>query len=85
MCVDVYCILQANPTTVQLQNGRTNETIDYNERFSWNNLGFVQGRLGFGPNGKYLFQFQSTVSHYPGLQSTKPNRYEEVTWKVFYM
>ena len=28
-----------------------NETIDYNERFSWDNRGWTVGRAGFGPYG----------------------------------
>ena len=31
-----------------------NETIDYNERFSWNNDGWLVGRPGFGPYGSII-------------------------------
>ena len=37
---------------VSFDDGRVNETINYNERFHWNSLGFAQGRGGFGPLGE---------------------------------
>ena len=29
----------------------TSETINYNERFSWDDYGWNQGQIGFGPYG----------------------------------
>ena len=42
-----------DPEIQVFEGGRVNETINYNERFSWNNEGFALGRLGFGPLGSY--------------------------------
>lgn len=41
----------ADPVQQTFVDGMYNETIDYNERFSWDNEGFLQGRQGFGPYG----------------------------------
>lgn len=41
--------LKGDPEVTSFENGKVNETINYNERFSWNNEGFHLGRAGFGP------------------------------------
>lgn len=41
--------LKGVPENIVMDEGRVNETINYNERFHWNSLGWVQGRGGFGP------------------------------------
>lgn len=53
--------LKADPEeTVTLDHGRVNETINYNERFSWNNQGFTIGRAGFGPlAGRFNREFRA--------------------------
>ena len=40
------------PRVYTFDNGRVNETINYNERFHWDDEGFVQGRAGFGKYGR---------------------------------
>jgi len=37
--------------TVKFNHGLVKETIDYNERLSWDNAGWTVGRGGFGPYG----------------------------------
>lgn len=51
----VNITLKGKPIKQELENGRVNETVNYNERFSWDNLGWTQGRIGFGP-------FSSTIN-----------------------
>jgi len=41
--------LKTNPEYIEFNNGTVMERINYNERFHWDSLGFVQGRGGFGP------------------------------------
>jgi hypothetical protein len=46
--------------------GKANETINYNERFSWANEGWEEGRLGFGPlSGRLNQEFRA--AQYKGL------------------
>jgi len=67
----VNITLKGNPTVQEFEHGRVNETIDYNERLSWDNEGWLIGRAGFGPNaGKYNREFrehQRVGSPYPIL------------------
>jgi hypothetical protein len=46
-----YVIASGDPRVRTFENGLMNETIDYNERFSWDNRGWRIGRAGFGPYG----------------------------------
>ena len=47
------CYFLATPNEdVEFEENRIIEKINHNERFSWDNLGWVQGRAGFGPNGR---------------------------------
>jgi len=44
-----HVVYEERPDVVSLANGQVNETVNYNERFHWDNLGFHIGRAGFGP------------------------------------
>lgn len=63
--------LKGNPTVQEFDHGRVKEEIDYNERLSWDNEGWLIGRAGFGPNaGRYNREFrehQRLGSPYPVL------------------
>lgn len=68
----VNITLKGLPDKVQvLEHGRVNETVDYNERFSWENEGWVLGRGGFGPYAGHFNQefrkHQRRGSPYPIL------------------
>lgn len=67
----VNITLKGNPTKQEFDHGRVKEEIDYNERLSWDNEGWLIGRAGFGPNaGKYNREFrehQRKGSPYPIL------------------
>ncbi|KAK2164702.1 hypothetical protein LSH36_60g05048 [Paralvinella palmiformis] len=47
---NINITLKTNPERQTFNNGSVQERINYNERFSWDNEGWVQGRMGFGPN-----------------------------------
>lgn len=56
------------PRVQMLGDNRLNETIDYNERLSWDNHGWLQGRAGFGPTGMenwrgFQFKFICFAEH----------------------
>lgn len=67
----VNITLKGIPRVQMLGDNRLNETIDYNERLSWDNHGWLQGRAGFGPTaGKFNQEFrahQRKGSPYPIL------------------
>lgn len=55
----VNITLKGIPRIQTFDNGRVNETIDYNERLGWDNNGWVQGAAGFGPRaGKFNREFR---------------------------
>ena len=45
--------LVGEPRVQHFETDRQNETIDYNERFSWDNAGWLLGRAFFGPYGEF--------------------------------
>lgn len=65
----VNITLKGIPRIQTFGDNRVNETIDYNERLSWDNHGWVQGRAGFGPTaGRFNQEFrehQRKGSPYP--------------------
>lgn len=67
----VNITLKGLPRIQTFGDNKVNETIDYNERLSWDNHGWVQGRAGFGPTaGRFNQEFrehQRKGSPYPIL------------------
>jgi len=45
-------IVTGEPRVQHFEIERQNETIDYNERFSWDNAGWLVNRAFFGPYGE---------------------------------
>lgn len=58
--------LKTNPEEQLFNNGTVKERINYNERFSWDNEGWTQGRMGFGPHAG-LFNRQYRAAQKKGL------------------
>lgn len=78
------------PRIQTFENGLINETIDYNERFHWDNHGFVQGTAGFGPRAglfnRMFREHQRRGSPYPILWVAEyftPDG-EGIRWGRFY-
>lgn len=67
----VNITLKGKPVVQTFNEGRVNETVNYNERISWDNRGWLVGRGGFGPYaGRYNQEFrelQRKGSPYPIL------------------
>lgn len=56
----VNITLLGEPRVQHFEMERQNETIDYNERFSWDNAGWLVGRAFFGPYaGRFNQEFRA--------------------------
>ena len=48
----ISCHFAGEPRIQHFEMERQNETIDYNERFSWDSRGWLVNRAFFGPFGE---------------------------------
>ena len=53
MVVRLAMSLPGLPEVQTFNDGLVNETINYNERISWDSRGWIEGRSGFGPYGEF--------------------------------
>lgn len=83
--------LKGEPVVQTFGNGLQNETIDYNERFSWDNRGWLLGRAFFGPfAGRYNQEFRKGQRYglpYPILWIAEYLTFdgEGLRWGRFYL